>query len=243
MNKPTVYIQDADGNERTLPVTSPDPDDGTYCAHMDDEGQAWIRIVLEMSTVTQIVHNWDYEEGGEPNWDDMHEWDREDFSNAYQVGPEGAALLDYIVREETDSRYNAYGLKDEMAPFVLENIQEGLHQSLDGWTEEQKIVIRAYLADLAYSAYLTKEHRVEAQIYTYVVFKSDYMGEEPKMYEWRGTWRGVLEHLHGTLDKNVHEWARGKTDKYLEDMFNDMNGDGMAYYMVYNVESSEQVIN
>jgi hypothetical protein len=45
MNKPTVYLQDADGNERTLPVTEPDPPDGTFCAHMDDEGQAWIRIV------------------------------------------------------------------------------------------------------------------------------------------------------------------------------------------------------
>ena len=42
---PSVYIQDADGNERTLPITEPDPADGTFCAHMDDEGQSWIRIV------------------------------------------------------------------------------------------------------------------------------------------------------------------------------------------------------
>ena len=42
-----AYLQDADGNERTLDVTSPDPDDGTYCVHMDDAGQAWIRIVQE----------------------------------------------------------------------------------------------------------------------------------------------------------------------------------------------------
>lgn len=45
MNLPTVYLQDADGNERTLQVTEPDPTDGTYCVHMDDEGQSWIRIV------------------------------------------------------------------------------------------------------------------------------------------------------------------------------------------------------
>ena len=37
-----VYLQDADGNERKLQVTKPDPDDGTYCAHLDDE--TWIRI-------------------------------------------------------------------------------------------------------------------------------------------------------------------------------------------------------
>ena len=42
-----AYLQDADGNERTLDVTEPDPADGTYCVHMDDQGQSWIRIVPE----------------------------------------------------------------------------------------------------------------------------------------------------------------------------------------------------
>ncbi len=40
-----AYLQDADGNENTLRVTEPDPEDGTYCVHMDNQGQAWIRIV------------------------------------------------------------------------------------------------------------------------------------------------------------------------------------------------------
>lgn len=40
-----AYLQDADGNERTLDVTEPDPADGSYCVHMDDQGQSWIRIV------------------------------------------------------------------------------------------------------------------------------------------------------------------------------------------------------
>lgn len=40
-----AYLQDADGNERELDVTEPDPKDGTYCVHMDDQEQAWIRIV------------------------------------------------------------------------------------------------------------------------------------------------------------------------------------------------------
>ena len=42
---PVAYLQDADGNERTLHVTEPDPADGTYCVFPDDEGQGWIRIV------------------------------------------------------------------------------------------------------------------------------------------------------------------------------------------------------
>ncbi len=40
-----AYLQDADGNERTLEVTRPDPFDGTYCVFQDEEGFAWIRIV------------------------------------------------------------------------------------------------------------------------------------------------------------------------------------------------------
>jgi len=40
-----VYVQDADGNERELKVTRPDPEDGTYCAHLNDE--EWVRIVPE----------------------------------------------------------------------------------------------------------------------------------------------------------------------------------------------------
>ncbi len=46
-----AYLQDADGNERTLGVTAPCPEDGTFCVHMDDQGQSWIRIVP--STVGQ----------------------------------------------------------------------------------------------------------------------------------------------------------------------------------------------
>ncbi len=47
--KPEIvaYLQDADGNERTLQVTEPDPADNTYCVYLDDEGQAWIRIVIK----------------------------------------------------------------------------------------------------------------------------------------------------------------------------------------------------
>ncbi|KKL95749.1 hypothetical protein LCGC14_1851550 [marine sediment metagenome] len=50
MNEPTVYLQGPDGEEFTLKVTSPDPDDGTFCAHLPKSEVAlaeewWIRIV------------------------------------------------------------------------------------------------------------------------------------------------------------------------------------------------------
>lgn len=40
-----AYLQNADGSERTLVVTEPDPADGTYCAHLSEE--QWVRIVPE----------------------------------------------------------------------------------------------------------------------------------------------------------------------------------------------------
>ena len=145
---------------------------------------------------------------------------------------------------DEQSIMDRYGLEEKYASIVLENIQESLHQSLDGWTEEEKVVIQAYLADLAYATRLTAEDRVKSQIYTYVVYKSHYMyGEEPKMYEWRGTWRQLLVHLHSVTDDDVHEWAQGKTDEELKSLWDEMNGDGMPCYMVYNVEAREQVID
>ncbi len=56
MNKPVAYLQGPDGQEFDLHVTSPDPDDGTYCLHIrgkDHNALArhvpttewWVRIV------------------------------------------------------------------------------------------------------------------------------------------------------------------------------------------------------
>ena len=109
-----------------------------------------------MTELTRIVQEWDDED---PNWDDLLEHDVEDLEQKYQLSRDDAGLLQMIILEQTNDLYNAYGLDDWLAPLVLENIQEGLHQSLDGWTEDQKIVIRAYLADLSYSANLCYRDR------------------------------------------------------------------------------------
>lgn len=78
---------------------------------------------------------------------------------------------------------------------------------------------------------------------TYIIYKSEYMYDEgPKMYEFKGTWRELLYHLHGTTDNNVPDWADEETDEYLKDLFEQINGDGMPCYLVWDVENSEQVI-
>lgn len=48
-----AYLQDANGNERTLKVTNPDPDDGTLCAHLDDD--SWVRVVLQPTEMQELV--------------------------------------------------------------------------------------------------------------------------------------------------------------------------------------------
>ncbi len=42
---PNAYLQFADGDEKTLRVTSPDPDDGSYVVHLSDN--RWVRLVSE----------------------------------------------------------------------------------------------------------------------------------------------------------------------------------------------------
>ncbi len=154
MNGIVAYLQDADGNERTLDVTKPDPEDGTYCVYMDDKGQAWIRIVpMDLSIVVDMIQQLE-DQKPEPNWDDMHEWDVDEISTRYMWTEEQATMFWYYLQEQMNPQFNMYGLNKEWAPYVLENIQESLHQSLDGWTEEQKLVIRAYLADLALATHV-----------------------------------------------------------------------------------------
>ncbi len=56
MNKPTVYFQGPNGEEHTMRVTSPDPDDGTFCGHFtfhdfsEVTSEWWVRIVPFMTT-------------------------------------------------------------------------------------------------------------------------------------------------------------------------------------------------
>ena len=46
---------------------------------------------------------------------------------------------------------------EQDAVLVARTISESLHQSLDGWTEDEAKVIRAYLDDIALACQVTKD--------------------------------------------------------------------------------------
>lgn len=60
----------------------------------------------------------------------------------------------YIIKEDEDVRYCAYGLKEENGNLFLEMVQEAIHQSFDGmWTEYDRIVIRTFLSDVTWATH------------------------------------------------------------------------------------------
>jgi hypothetical protein len=82
-------------------------------------------------------------------WDDRREYQEEDLQRMYGLDEEGAKLLWLNIQAKTDPSYDAYKIEKEEAPHALEFIQESLHQSLEGWGEDEKVVINAFLAEMA----------------------------------------------------------------------------------------------
>lgn len=102
---------------------------------------------------TKLTVAWnDIDENG--NWDDLNEHSPEDLKNKYDVSENDADILWMVIQSRTDNRRNIYDLDNEVfGQSVLTTIQEALHQGLDGWTEEQGLIIQAFLSDLAWSVY------------------------------------------------------------------------------------------
>ncbi len=161
---PTVYIQDGDGNETVLTVTEPDPADGTFCAHYPAKDHrhdpGWVRIVPNGSRAKLLRLVTEYDEGNDPNMEDnLREMDSGDIKAQYGMTDYDAGLMVAVVSETTDPKWNTYGVKEEDAKLYLEQLQESIHQSFEGFSVEDRVVIRAYLADIAYAASICKEDR------------------------------------------------------------------------------------
>ncbi len=81
--------------------------------------------------------------------------------------------------------------------------------------------------------------------HTYVISHSEYMYEAEYMSEFTGTYRELLEHLHGitsdTDEETLREYADFSDDELVK-MFADGNGDGQSFVMIWNVDEHKQVL-
>lgn len=104
-----------------------------------------------------LVEQFDEDDGNFA--DNLREHDVDDFMSVFGLTREHAGILDLIVREATDPQYSAYGVPESDAEVFLETIQESMHQSFEGWEGYDRLVIRAYLADIAFATYQTKNDK------------------------------------------------------------------------------------
>ena len=88
----------------------------------------------------------------------------------------------------------------------------------------------------------------------YVISRDEYFGVKGGMDDFEGTWRELLLHVLGIDDEAVWDedgWAvsgrhvhsvKEMTDDELIKWFDDANGDGQQYIMVWDVEGRKQVL-
>ena len=110
---------------------------------------------------TKLTDAWsEIDEHG--NWDDLAEHSPEDLRNKFDVSEEDSDILWMVIQSRTDNRRSTYDLdRHEKGIKYLGNIQEALHQSLDGWTEEQGLIIQAFLSDVAWATYQEEQYTKE----------------------------------------------------------------------------------
>jgi hypothetical protein len=77
---------------------------------------------------------------------------------------------------------------------------------------------------------------------TYIISEDEYMGGGLQMREFIGTWRELLQHLTGVDSDDPEDELRNATNNTMIDVFNDANGDGQPYVMVWCVEKHAQVL-
>lgn len=93
--------------------------------------------------------------------DDLREHDIEDLMNKYGLDRNEAGMFWLIIQSDCMPGRDVYGLPDEDSQEFLLTVQESIHQDFEGpWTDYDRIVIQAYLADIAYAVQLTKANKL-----------------------------------------------------------------------------------
>jgi hypothetical protein len=100
-------------------------------------------------TMNHLEEVWDdIDHADDDVWDNIQGFAPDDFARVYDLSETDSMILWQAVQARTDPRRCAYSQDPTRLGTV---IQETLHQSLDGWTIEQGLIIQAYLSDVAYA--------------------------------------------------------------------------------------------
>ena len=86
-----------------------------------------------------------------PHWENHREYAQEDLKLAYELTDEQTYYLHQLVQDQFDpdvtSLYRSQWIAKN-AMIVAQTITEALHQSLDGWSDGEKVIIELFLSDL-----------------------------------------------------------------------------------------------
>ena len=87
--------------------------------------------------------------------DDLREYEPDQLAKRFGLTKMDSWYLFTILKEQTDPRYQAYCQKPETYAAFCDMITESLHNSLEGYNDSDKIVIRAFIADTKYASTIT----------------------------------------------------------------------------------------
>lgn len=86
--------------------------------------------------------------------DDRFEYDPDELAMSYALDKDDSMVLWLAIQGTQDPDRSI----DQQRPeAIIEALVEADHQDLDGWTDDHKVVIRAFMSDIGIAAHNTEE--------------------------------------------------------------------------------------
>lgn len=101
--------------------------------------------------IGSIEYAWALIDESDWKWDDYREYTWEDYQSRYGTNENDSRILDLVVQSRVDNRRTLDNVADGQR--IADMIAEAQHQSFDGWTTAQRLVIEAFLSDIAWGVY------------------------------------------------------------------------------------------
>ncbi len=116
--------------------------------------------------LVQLVDQWDETTRfDEAKCKDLRELSQEALGERFDLDYNESGMFWYIIKEDQEPEYCTYGVEEKNASEWLEQVQEAVHQSYEGpWTDYDRIVIRAFLADITWATYQVIKDKASGRI-------------------------------------------------------------------------------